>query len=842
MLSSERGPPIYAVAAAVVAGDALGNCHLSAPLWIAVLIAIAAAVSFLARRAHWGTALALLAIAAASGAAVHDLLDPPSDAISIRRFGDDGECTIEGRLVREAERYQGRLHLYLKVEAASRSGEAPAPASGLIRVTVLKPADYRIGDRVRLTAKLRLPRNFGNPGEFDYEAYMAREGIAATAVVANASAIAIVERRPMFPSSAIESIRTRIGALIDSNLDYPEREEMRALVIGDRGGIGRELRESFARTGMAHLLVISGLHLSLVAAAAFAAIRIGLSFLAPALTIRGWSNKLAAGAAGIAVSGYAAIAGHHVSTLRALVMVISYVAAVMLDRSREVMASLALAAMVICIWLPDSTADIGFQLSFVSVAAIIMGMRRYEAWWKAYRERASLLPGYPRRLTRIAVAVGGYVAVSFWALVGTAALTAYHFNQFAMVGIIANAVVVPIMGGGGTVTGLCAALMSLVFPTGGALTMRIAGRCLSAGTVLARWFASWPGAWARFFTPTPIEVVLAYAFILLWLTAPLKATRQGRATGPLSLSGGRWRRRCLTMVLVGLVVDGGYWSYDRYFNPALRVTFLSVGQGDAAVVRFPGSRVMLIDAGGSFSDEFEPGERIVAPYLWSRKIMHVDYLVLSHPELDHFGGFNFIARNFSPSEFWTIAAPSPDIKYEALLEVLAAAEVRLRLIDSSSSPGRIGGVDVACLNPAPPLRPRRNDNSMMLMLSVGANRILFTGNVEARGEQGVIARGCDPRATVLKVPHHGSDTSSTPDFIAAVHPAVAVISLGFRNRYNFPSAAVVRRYREAGARVLRTDQCGAVTIAASASGVSVDGAGCSALGTSSGGSGEEDRQ
>jgi competence protein ComEC len=833
-------PPVYAVAAAVVAGDALGNCHLSAPLWLAVLIAIAAVLSFLVRRAHLGTALALLAIGAAAGASVHHVLDPPRDAISIRRFGDGAAVAIEGRLVREAERYQGRLHLYLKVERASRPGEALGPASGSIRVTVLKPGDYRIGDRVRLTAKLRWPRNFGNPGEFDYEAYLAREGIAATAVVPNASAIEVVDRSWAFPSSAIESIRARCARLIDSNLDYPEREEMRALVIGDRGGIGRELREAFALTGMAHLLVISGLHLSLVAAAAFASMRVMLSFV-PTLTIRGWTNKATACGAGIAVAGYAAIAGHHVSTVRALVMVISYVAAVTLDRSREVLASLALAAMVICLWLPGSTADIGFQLSFVSVLAIVLGMRRYEAWWRSYRERTKFFPRRMQRLARIAAGVGGYVAVSFWALTGTAALTAYHFNQFSMVGIIANAVVVPIMGGAGTVGGLCAALIGSFFPQGGALMMRLAGRCLAAGTVLARWFAAWPGAWVRVFTPTPIELALVYALLLMWLTAPLKAAaRPGEhAIGPQPSAAPRWRRRCLAMVLAALVVDGGYWTYDRYFNRALRVTFLSVGQGDGAVVRFPGSRVMLIDAGGSFSDEFDPGERMVAAYLWSRKIMHVDYLVLTHPELDHFGGFNFVARNFTPSEFWTIAASSPDIKYEALLEVLAAAGVRLRLMDSGAPPEQIGGVGIDCLNPAPILPPRRNDSSMMLMLSLGPNRILFTGDVEARGEEAVIARGNDLRATVLKVPHHGSDTSSTPVFIAAVRPAVAIISLGYRNRYDFPSAAVVRRYREAGARVIRTDECGAVTIAASASGAWLDAGGCIASGAESIASAEE---
>ena len=433
------------MAAAILAGDALGNCHLSPPIWLAVLIAIAAALSFLARRPHWGTALALLALGAAAGTSVHDVLDPPRDAIGIRRFGDGAQLAIEGRLVREPERYRDRLHLYLKVERGSRPGEPLAPASGLIRVTLLKPGDYRIGDEVRLTAKLRYPRNFGNPGEFDYEAFLARAGIAATAVVTNASAIMVVDRPGIFPWSAFESIRARIGTLIDSNLGYPEREEMRALVIGDRGGIGPELRQTFALTGTVHLLSISGLHLSFVAAAAFAAIRIVLS-LVPALVIRGWTNKLAPGVAALAVAGYAAIAGHNVATTRALVMVLSYVAAVMLDRTHEVMASLALAAMVICLLLPGSTADIGFQLSFVSVLAIVLGMRRYEAWWRSYRERTKLFPRRMQRLAQIAAGVGGYVAVSFWALAGTAALTAYHFNQFSTVGIIANAVVVPIMG------------------------------------------------------------------------------------------------------------------------------------------------------------------------------------------------------------------------------------------------------------------------------------------------------------------------------------------------------------------------------------------------------------
>jgi len=237
---------------------------------------------------------------------------------------------------------------------------------------------------------------------------------------------------------------------------------------------------------------------------------------------------------------------------------------------------------------------------------------------------------------------------------------------------------------------------------------------------------------------------------------------------------------------------------------------------------------MLVDAGGSFSDEFDPGERLVAAYLWSHKIMHVDYLALSHPELDHFGGFNFVARNFSPSEFWAIGVPSSDRKYEALLEVLAAAGVRLRLMDSRSAPQEIAGVTVDCINPDAALSATRNDSSMMLMLGLGASRILFTGDIEARGEAAVLASGRDLRAAVIKVPHHGSRTSSTPAFVAAVRATVAVMSLGYRNRYGFPEPAVVERYREAGALVLRTDQCGAVTIEAGRQGALWSAPGCGA--------------
>ena len=583
---------------------------------------------------------------------------------------------------------------------------------------------------------------------------------------------------------------------------------------------------------MAHVLVISGLHLGFVAGAAFMLMRLVMG-LFPALMARGYANKFAAVAAAMAVCGYAAIAGHHVSTMRALVMVLAYTIAIMIDRARELVASLALAALIICIAIPGSTADIGFQLSFASVLVILIGMRRFAAWWGWHYANPLAILTPRTRANRAAEVVCGYVAVSFWAMLGTAPLTAFHFNQFSTVGLVANAVVVPIMGFGAVICGLLAAVLSFVWITPAREILWVAGRLAASGTALAGWFVNWPLAWERMFTPTIIELLLAYALVAMWLSLPLageevlRILRNRRpatvSTAPAGMASQlRWRPAALGIVALVLAADAGWWTYQRYFDRELRVTFLSVGEGDGAVVQFPGSRVMLMDAGGALRGAFDPGERIVAPFLWSQKIMHVDYLVVSHPDRDHFGGFTFIARNFSPSELWTGGTTSADESYAAMLAAVKAAGARSRECLSSSPPMTIGGVSVKCLwPPAHSAEIKENNASMVMKLVYGATSFLFTGDLEARGEAELIATGADLRATILKVPHHGSHTSSSEALLEAVHPAIAVISDGYLNRFHFPAPEVLERYEGEGAAVLRTDVGGAVSAEAGADGLRV---------------------
>lgn len=823
-------PPLYIATIALVAGDALGNAGVYAPIGFALALALAAAAAYLWARPEIGIAMAFAAIAAGATVPVRNLIVPRPGPATLYRFADASKVTIEGVIVREPERADGgRTYLYVRAERAGTDATALAPAVALVRVTLRGEEHFTIGDEIRTTSRIRFPRDDGDQGEFDYRGWALRNGIAATMFVDQPKegappAIAVIGRREFPVRARIQAVRERIGAFIDANLGYPQNAEMRALIIGDRGGIDETIRQRFALTGMAHVLVISGLHLGFVAAAAFFVVRLLMGFF-PSLMARGFANKLAAAVAAIAATAYASIAGGHVSTIRALLMVLAYAVAILIDRSRELLASLALAALIICFALPGSTADIGFQLSFASVLVILVGMRRFAAWWRM-RMRPKTTEAGVSRGHAVAEAIAGYVAVSFWALIGTAPLTAFHFNQFSLVGLIANAVVVPIMGFGAVICGLAAAALSFVSPTGARPILLLAGTLAGAGSWLAGWFEGWPLAWTRIFTPTIFEITIAYGFIAIWCARPLATVRIGAPSARVHYQResdyGRWRFMAAAALMAALVVDAGWWTYQRFFYSGLRVTFLAVGEGDAAVVRFPGGRVMLMDGGGSFGGTFDPGERIVAPFLWSNKIMHVDYVAVSHPDRDHFGGLTFLVRNFSPTEFWTSGVASPDESYVKLLDAVRQMRALSMVCGTASPPRTIGGVAVRCLWPAPNIvETKENNQSMVLRLAYRGIAILFTGDIEAKGERELIATGADLRAAIVKVPHHGSATSSSAALIAAVHPRVAVISLGYHNRFHFPAAAVVERYRESGASVLMTSETGQVSAEIGRGGISM---------------------
>jgi competence protein ComEC len=222
---------------------------------------------------------------------------------------------------------------------------------------------------------------------------------------------------------------------------------------------------------------------------------------------------------------------------------------------------------------------------------------------------------------------------------------------------------------------------------------------------------------------------------------------------------------------------------------------------------------MIIDGGGFASQDFDTGEAILAPFLWGRKIRQVDILVMSHPQLDHYGGLLYIAEYFSPRELWFNGEQTHGERFAKLMEVVRRKEIQLRILCREAPPPVLRDVSIQILHP--PCHNGSldtNNASLVLRLSYGTTDILFTGDIEAEGETTLLAAATDFPSEILKVPHHGSRTSSSPAFVRTTTPVVAVASLGADNRFRFPAQEVVQRYQEIGSQWLRTDQTGTVTI------------------------------
>jgi competence protein ComEC len=320
--------------------------------------------------------------------------------------------------------------------------------------------------------------------------------------------------------------------------------------------------------------------------------------------------------------------------------------------------------------------------------------------------------------------------------------------------------------------------------------------------------------------PTVFELLLAYALIggAWWA---LRRVRLGAAVPDARPAATAWRMlpstvRRRTALVAGAVAvlaagDAGYWLWQRFGTRELRVTFLSVGQGDAAVAELPGGSVLVIDGGG-FPGGFDPGERVIAPFLRSRKIMHVDVLVLSHPQLDHYGGLAYLAEHFRPHEIWWNGTRAPSMRFARLENALAAAGATARVVRPGTSPRRLGDVRVDVVHPDDANVWGANDGSVVLRLAYGRASLLFTGDVERSAEAAIAAAPRAVAATVLKVPHHGSRTSSSSALLAAVRPEVAVVSAGAGNRFGFPAGVVRGRLHRAGAELWETPLDGAVEV------------------------------
>jgi len=689
--------------------------------------------------------------------------------------------------------------------------------SGVIRVNVreaLQSAGY--GDIVRIRGKLLEPGGFRNPGGFDYPAYLAQRGIYYTAGVAGSDDIMVVKQGSGLLRT-IQDWREQIRQAFLQATTGPGSAILQAMVLGEEGGLTDEMRDRFMAAGVTHIISISGSHLGMVAILCFGLIR-GLLFLLPMrwynlLTIHADPKKIAAWLTLPIVILYTLLAGSQVATVRSLIMISAALAAILLDRENALMHSLAVAALIILCISPQALFDISFQLSYLSV--IVIGY--VVALWTELQIQAAT------RLQKIRNDLILLTAISLSTSIATAPLVAHYFNQVSCAGIISNMIVVPFAGMVVVPLGLFSGILSL-----GTHHLPFAALNQLAADLFINvvyFFSHIP--FAELHPPSPgVLGMICIAVFLFSFTGYIKARLVYRFK-PFESS-----FRVSPAHFVGMAISGGAMLLLILFthlpNKDARITFLDVGQGDCTLIELPSGRNILIDGGGSFDDRFDIGRRVVGPYLWNRGIGRLDLVILSHPHPDHLNGLRALVQKFWIAEVWDSGLDSGLKGYGDFKKDVIKRNIRYRALSADDPPIVFYETELRVLHPshgfvslARKAYDAENNRSLVVQVKYRDQAFIFSGDIGAEAEQEVVKNAAMLPCDLLKVPHHGSRTSSSEAFVAKVNPRTAVITVGKGNWYRHPSEEVVARYEANGTRLFRTDQQGAIVVFARKNGLSV---------------------
>ena len=723
--------PLVPLAVAFGSGIAMAS-WLAARSWgMAWLVAVAVTLAGLATRRLAVATVGLLAGVLTLGALRGIPAPLPSDHVA--RLALPRRVQAEGRITAEPARVAPEVRRLL-LDLESVDG---LPRSGRIQLTVHgDPGPLGEGQRVAMDVKLRRASGFRNPLGFDYAAFLARADVHVVGTAAGDSIRALDAPPPPWPVR----VKRRAVAAIEATLPPVSAALLAGLLLGDRSALPGEILDAFRRSGVYHVLAVSGFNVAILASALFAFMRIVRAPL-----------RLAAATAIVVVIAFAMVVGAQPSVLRAVIMAVVVLGALLLARDAYVVNSLAFAALAILAIRPADLHDPGFQLSFAATAGIV-------------------LAPIPRS------AVLGALAVSLAAALAVLPITLSHFNQVSTIGLVANLGVVP-LAAIATVFGLVAVASSFVSDVVGAAFLDAVWPVLLALRALVMVTAAAPGALVHLPAPPPFATAGYVAALLLVLTAwRLRQRVPGRSRAAAVVA--------IALGLTACVVAG--WPIVRPGDGRLRVTVLDVGQGDAIVVEMPDRRTLLVDAGPGGAARLDTGERVVAPFLWNHGILKLAGAVVTHAHVDHAGGMAAVRRLFPIHRDFASAGPTQ----------------------------WFGGVAVSRLtSPATSQRARaENEHALVLRLDYGLASFLLTSDASADLERDLLAAGRTVAATVLKVGHHGSRSSSSAPFLRAVQPTIAVISVGARNAYGHPDAGTLARLRVAGAQVYRTDWDGAVIL------------------------------
>ena len=820
--------------------------------WIAGGTAwIMAAAYFVGRRAGLGWSLALGALFLAGALHVQVRSAGPRLDTSILPYADRQPVQLvahvvkDGRLRQDGSNIVGQTVDIEAEEVQEQSGQVVGVRSrvrlgiyaGPLRDTAATAEDrtaptsmremrvFQYGERIRCVARLRPPRNFRNPGAFDYEGYLAERGIAAL----GSANVEEIEVLPGFAGSRIERWRNRLHGNVIAKVHelWPAREAalIDAMIVGEDAFIDRDTRNDFQRSGTYHVLVVSGMNVSILAFVVFWTLK----------RLR-WGDVCATFFTIAMCIGYAVVTEVGAPVWRATLMCGVYLVTRLLYRERAMVNAVGTAALALLIYDPRQILAPSFQMTFLCVLIVgaiavpilqrttllyrqalrnwdsigyaaqlppRVAQFRVELQWIAARVAAFVGESWARRMVCAAVsavfATWDLVFLSAVMQMGIALPMAYYFHRATTLALPANLLVVP--------------LTQLMMPA--AITALVLGQVwlwLAKVPVLLTTLAlhgimgTVQGLGAMHIAD--LRVAVPSVTVMLLAAAALGLAMWGaRRPGTLTGIG-------LAAIFAAALALALMAPPPQFRRGLLEFTSIDVGEGDSSLLISPQGKTLLVDAGGPIgpsASQFDFGEDVVSPYLWKRGISRLHAVAVTHAHSDHIGGIAAVLRNFRPKELWVGVEPS-----SAMLEnVVATAEsLGIRVIRRREGEElEFGGAHAEVLYPAedvaPGERPRNND-SMVLRASYGNTSLLLEGDAEKRVERYITDRH-RPTATVLKVGHHGSTNATTAELVSSAHPAFAVISVGAGNRFGLPRMETLSRLAAAGARVYRTDLDGATS-------------------------------
>jgi competence protein ComEC len=653
-------------------------------------------------------------------------------------------------------------------------------------LTVPRYPAYQYGDELQVKGQMETPPQLDS---FDYQNYLARQGI--YSLMRYPKVEILTTGKGAKPLEWIYSLRDHLSQTLTQVLPEPQASLAQGIILGIRTNIPESLQDEFVRTGTAHILAISGINLTIVAG-----ILVSLGIWA-----FGRRRYLYIWVALSIIWLYTLLTGWHPPALRAAIMVSLFLTADLLGRQRSGIIALFLAAAIMVGVSPQVLWDASFQMSFVAMAGLIFICPPLQSLG---RKAVTATLGEEGALPRVGNVLTDSFSVSLGAVLAVWPLTAYYFGIVSWVGPLATFLALPVLPAI-IVSGVLAGVFGLVLiPLGQAISW-LTWLFLSYLLVVIKVFALVPQSAMRLTSPEVSLLAIYYAVLalVLWASSQRKklAELMSKAADFIARLPVKWVVPCLLVIATLVWLAAATMPDDR-----LQVSFLNVGQGDAILIQ-KGTQQILVDGGPSpQAIGLELGKKM--PF-WDRTI---DLIVLTHAEADHLTGLVEVLKRYKVKNILSTNLTGESPLFSEWLSLVETGDIKYTLAQAGQRLDFGPEVAIEVLNPQVYPLTGVNDNSVVLSLTMGRVSFLLTADITQTAEFELITRRANLKGTVLKVAHHGSDTSTSPEFLAVVNPQLAVISVGRGNTFGLPNQEVVSRLEQklGMENVYRTDQNGTI--------------------------------